>query len=71
MNTLIAMVAGSLKALVLLAAAAGVTAALGRRPARLRVVVWSTALAGSLADSGGGPDRAPTLAAVAGDPPYA
>ncbi|MEN8164694.1 MAG: M56 family metallopeptidase [Acidobacteriota bacterium] len=39
---------GSLKVLILLAAAASLTQVLGRRPARLRAVVWTAALAGTL-----------------------
>jgi len=39
---------GSVKALMLLVAAAGITALLRRLPARIRVAVWSTALVGSL-----------------------
>ena len=39
---------GSLKALLMLLIAAGVALALRRRPARLRAVVWGTALVGSL-----------------------
>ena len=46
--SLTALVLGSFKALLLLAIAAAVTALLQRGPARLRVVVWATALAGSL-----------------------
>ncbi len=48
MDTVVVFAFGSLKVLVLLVAAAGVTTALRKRSARLRVVVWSTALAGSL-----------------------
>lgn len=39
---------GSLKALLLLTVAAGISVALRRRPARLRAVVWGTALVGTL-----------------------
>ena len=39
---------GSLKVVVLLAAAAGLTWILKRRPARLRAVLWATALGGAL-----------------------
>jgi len=39
---------GSIKALLMLLIAAGVALALRRRPARLRAVVWGTALVGSL-----------------------
>ena len=39
---------GVLKVLILLAAAATLTQVLGRRPARLRAVVWAAALAGTL-----------------------
>ena len=42
------LVLGSFKALLLLAAAAAGAALLQRQPARLRVVVWATALAGTL-----------------------
>jgi len=44
----LSMILGSFKAMVLLMAAAGVTLMLRRGPARLRAVVWTTALAGSL-----------------------
>ena len=43
-----ALVLGSVKALLLLAMAAAGAALLQRKPARLRVVVWATALAGTL-----------------------
>lgn len=39
---------GSLKVVVLLAAATALTQVLDRRPARIRAVVWATALAGAL-----------------------
>jgi beta-lactamase regulating signal transducer with metallopeptidase domain len=48
METQLALALGSLKALLLLAAAAAAALALRGRPARLRAVVWATALAGSL-----------------------
>ncbi len=43
-----ALVLGSFKALMLFAAAAGISLFLKGSPARIRVVVWSTALAGSM-----------------------
>jgi beta-lactamase regulating signal transducer with metallopeptidase domain/predicted nucleic acid-binding Zn-ribbon protein len=48
MDTLLPLVLGSIKALVLLALAAGITLALKRRAARVRAVVWGTAIAGCL-----------------------
>nr|MCU0235066.1 M56 family metallopeptidase [Thermoanaerobaculales bacterium] len=48
MDATLPFVLGALKALVLLAAAALATLALRGRPARLRAVVWGTALLGSL-----------------------
>ncbi len=48
MDTYLPLALGSLKALVLLAVAAGITLALRHRAARLRAVVWGTAIAGSL-----------------------
>ena len=48
MNPLLPLVLGSLKALLLVLVAAGFALALRRRPARLRAVVWGTALAGCL-----------------------
>jgi len=47
-ETTLPMVLGSLKAMLLLMTAAGVTLALRGGPARMRAVVWATALAGSL-----------------------
>lgn len=47
-DAMLPIVLGSMKALVLLVAAAGVTLALRHAPARLRAMVWTTALAGSL-----------------------
>ena len=44
MDTLLPFVLGSIKALVLLALASGITLALRRRAARVRAVVWGTAL---------------------------
>jgi len=49
MDTLLPFVLGSIKALVLLTVAAGITLALRRRTARVRAVVWGTAIAGCLA----------------------
>jgi beta-lactamase regulating signal transducer with metallopeptidase domain/predicted nucleic acid-binding Zn-ribbon protein len=49
METIIPFAVGSIKALLLLVVASGAALALNRRPARLRAVVWSIALAGSLA----------------------
>jgi len=48
MDAMLTLVLGSLKALLLLTAAGGLTLVLRGRPARLRAVVWATALAGSL-----------------------
>lgn len=48
MTTLAVAALGSLKVLILLVAAAGLSLALRGRPARLRAVVWATALVGSL-----------------------
>ena len=48
MDPVLSLALGSLKALLLLIAAGGVSVALRGRPARLRAVVWGTALAGSL-----------------------
>ena len=48
MNPLLPLVLGSLKALLLVLVAAGVALALRERPARVRAVVWGTALAGCL-----------------------
>jgi beta-lactamase regulating signal transducer with metallopeptidase domain len=48
MNTLLPFVLGSIKALVLLTVAAGITLTLRRRAARVRAVVWGTAIAGCL-----------------------
>ena len=48
MNPLLPLVLGSLKALLLVLVAAGFALALRGRPARLRAVVWGTALAGCL-----------------------
>jgi beta-lactamase regulating signal transducer with metallopeptidase domain len=48
MDTLMPLVLGSLKALILLTVAAGITLALRRRAARVRAVVWGTAIAGCL-----------------------
>ncbi len=48
MNPLLPLVLGSLKALLLVLVAAGAALTLRRRPARLRAVVWGTALAGCL-----------------------
>ena len=48
MDTLLPLVLGSIKALVLLALAAGITLALKQRAARVRAVVWGTAIAGCL-----------------------
>ena len=48
MNPLFPLVLGSLKALLLVLVAAGVALTLRGRPARLRAVVWGTALAGCL-----------------------
>jgi beta-lactamase regulating signal transducer with metallopeptidase domain len=48
MELVIPFVLGSLKALVLLAVAAGLSAVLRGRSARLRAVIWGTALVGSL-----------------------
>ncbi len=48
MNPLLPLVLGSLKALLLVLVAAGVALTLRGRPARLRAVVWGTALAGCL-----------------------
>ncbi len=56
-----ALVLGSLKALMLFAAAAGISLIFKGSPARIRVVVWSTALAGSMLI----PVVAPILPAVA------
>jgi beta-lactamase regulating signal transducer with metallopeptidase domain/predicted nucleic acid-binding Zn-ribbon protein len=61
MDTVAPLLLGSFKALVLLTAAAGLTRALRRRPARLRAVVWGTALAGALLI----PLVAPLLPAIA------
>ena len=47
-ETLLPMILGSLKAMLLLMTAAAVTLALRGGPARMRAVVWATALAGSL-----------------------
>ena len=48
MNPLLPLVLGSLKALLLVLVAAGVALALRERPARVRAVVWGTALSGCL-----------------------
>lgn len=48
MNTLAALGFGSLKVMLMLLVAAGIALSLRRRPARLRAVVWGTALVGSL-----------------------
>jgi len=48
MDTLVALGMGSLKALLLLVLASGIALALRGRPARLRAVIWATALVGSL-----------------------
>ena len=48
MNTLWALGLGSLKVMMMLLVAAGIALSLRRRPARLRAVVWGTALVGSL-----------------------
>jgi len=48
MGTMLPLVLGSIKALVLLCLAAGITLALKRRAARVRAVVWGTAIAGCL-----------------------
>ena len=48
MDSLLPLVLGSIKALVLLSLAAGITLALKRRAARVRAVVWGTAIAGCL-----------------------
>ena len=48
MDTLLPLILGSIKALVLLAFATGITLSLKRRAARVRAVVWSTAIAGCL-----------------------
>lgn len=48
MNAITIIGLGSLKALLMLLIAAGVALALRRRPARLRAVIWGTALVGSL-----------------------
>jgi uncharacterized membrane protein len=48
MDPIITLVLGSLKALVLLAAALALTLGLHRRPARLRAVVLGVALCGTL-----------------------
>ena len=48
MELLLALALGSVKALLLLAIAAAGATLLHEKPARLRVVVWATALAGSL-----------------------
>jgi len=48
MVALLPLILGSLKSLLLLVVAGGMTLALRGRPARLRAVVWATALAGSL-----------------------
>jgi beta-lactamase regulating signal transducer with metallopeptidase domain len=48
MEALLPLVLGSIKALVLLCVAAGITLALKHRAARVRAVVWGTAIAGCL-----------------------
>ena len=48
MDTLLPLALGSIKALVLLVLAFGITLALKQRAARLRAVVWGTAIAGCL-----------------------
>jgi beta-lactamase regulating signal transducer with metallopeptidase domain/soluble cytochrome b562 len=48
METLLPLVLGSIKALVLLSFTAGIAFALKRRAARVRAVVWGTAIAGCL-----------------------
>jgi beta-lactamase regulating signal transducer with metallopeptidase domain/predicted nucleic acid-binding Zn-ribbon protein len=48
MQATLPLVLGSLKAFVLLAVAAAVTLALRQRPARVRAVVWATAISGCL-----------------------
>ena len=48
MDMVLTMGLGSLKALLLLTVAAGISVALRRRPARLRAVIWGTALVGTL-----------------------
>jgi beta-lactamase regulating signal transducer with metallopeptidase domain len=48
MDPMTALVLGSLKAMILLLVASGLAITLRGRPARLRAVVWSTALAGTL-----------------------
>ena len=48
MDGLLLLVLGSIKALVLLSFTAGITLALKRRAARVRAVVWGTAIAGCL-----------------------
>jgi hypothetical protein len=48
MSGLLAVVLGSIKALVLLGIATGITLALKQRAARIRAVVWGTAIAGCL-----------------------
>ena len=48
MDMLITLILGSTKAVVLLSVAAGAVLLLRRRSARLRAVVWATALAGSV-----------------------
>ena len=48
MDTLLPLVLGSIKGLVLLSFTAGITLALKHRAARVRAVVWGTAIAGCL-----------------------
>ena len=48
MNALAALGLGSLKVMLMLLVATGIALSLRQRPARLRAVVWGTALVGSL-----------------------